>query len=279
MTTPPDTGPDGAPPIDRFYDATGRTHVVTRRMLRELIAPLVLVTGLAYVAWMLVALVPETSSMALIILVLAVFDGAMLAIAWASGPLPRAGNRACAVGVGMFAGAAIVLQMTAGIYAASPSKLAAGAFVAALLTTLFDRLSWVLVAAAVMTLTDLWSVYSAAGVTHLVTNAEEGSGGMALLDALSVSVPWPGGGDGGFIGFVDVVFACLFVQVAVLWRLGVARTLVAIGISLVVMQLLLMTMFEGLPALPGMAVAFCVAHRRMLLAAIRDDRARSGSAR
>lgn len=274
-----DVGHDGVPPLDRFYEATGRPQVNSPRMLWVRVMPILLVTGLAYLAWILVALLPDSSTTTMIMLVLAVFNGAMLAFAWASGPLPRIGSGACAAGLMAFAGAALVVQMTGGIYLAAPGKLAAAAFVAALLTTLFDRLSWVLIAAAVMTLTDLWSVYSTQGVTHLVTNAEEGSFGMALLAALSISVPWPGGGDGGMIGFVDAVFACLFVQVAVLWSLGVARTLIAIGMALAVMQVLLVTVLDELPALPGMSVAFCIAHGRMLVAASRDDIARSRSAR
>lgn len=275
MTDGPGISEEQQRRLDRIYAGSRTSVTISRDMVLHAIVPVVTAVLIAFASWSLVAMLPNESKVVWNIATVALYV-CVIVVAASARHLTRLGVAACGAGLGAVVAMAALTQTTVGTYWASPFKLAAAAFAASLLTIMFDRLTWVLVAAAVMTASDLWSVYSSAGLTNHLASADKGTASGTLLDALAIAAPAPAAADGGFLGIVDVLFSSLFVQVSMLWGLDMRRTIVALALGFGITDTVGRVTGDLVPALPAMALMFVAAHARLLIAAIRDDMARSG---
>jgi hypothetical protein len=115
--------------------------------------------------------------------------------------------------------------------------------------TLFERLSWVVIVAAVIPLVDAVSVWR--GPTHSITHHHF----HVYLDvAIAFLVPH---GAAAYLGPPDILFYALFLAAAARWQLRVGWTWLATtimyGLTIVIANA---ADVGGLPALPFLSVAF-----------------------
>ena len=149
--------------------------------------------------------------------------------------------------------------------AANFAKLAAATAFAFVFLDLFERVSWVVLVAAVIPLVDAISVWR--GPTrHIVTERP------GVFDALSFSFPVPGGG--AFqLGLPDLLFFALFLGAADRWGLRVVATWLAMVASFGVTMSITVGAdpfgIGGLPALPLLSIAFLAANADLLVRQVR----------
>ena len=204
--------------------------------------------------------VPRWADVALTALVLvpAAFVLVLLAL-----PLrERRGLLAVGLALGLLAAVAHVADLD---LLANFSKLGAATLVSFWFLGLFERLSWVVLVAAIIPFVDALSVWR--GPTrHIVSERPE------VFGVLSFSFPLP---DRGVfqLGLTDLLFFALFLAAAARWELRVGWTWVALVASLGVTIALTVWVdpfgLGGLPALPGIALGFLAANADLLAAEMR----------
>jgi hypothetical protein len=124
----------------------------------------------------------------------------------------------------------------------------------------FERLSWVVLVAAIIPLVDSLSVWR--GPTNeIVTERPD------VFDALSVAFPAPEAGSFN-LGLPDVLFFAVFLAAADRWRLRVPLTWVAMTASFGATLAIALAWdpfdLGGLPALPLLSLAFLAANGDLL---------------
>lgn len=208
---------------------------------------------------------PELSLWADTVLTAVVLMPVALSLVWLALPLRRwRGVLAVAVAVGVLG----AVWYAAGLdVAANLAKLAAATLGGFWFLTIFERASWVVLVAAIVPIVDGLSVWR--GPTREIVGDRP-----EVFGALSVSFPSPGGG--AFqLGLPDVVFFALFLAAAARWRLRPGRTWVALTASLGLTITLAVATdpfgIGGLPALPGLSLAFVLANGDRLLRGRRGD--------
>jgi hypothetical protein len=152
---------------------------------------------------------------------------------------------------------ALALAVLAAVLTAAELDLAANFVKAAAVTALgfwfleyFENLSWVVIVASLIPWIDAVSVWR--GPTrHIVEEQEE------VFTALSIAFPLPGEQASANLGLPDVLFFALFLAAAVRFGLRPFWTWLAMVLSFGA-TLALAVAFDavGLPALPGLCVAF-----------------------
>jgi hypothetical protein len=140
------------------------------------------------------------------------------------------------------------------------AKLAAVTGLAFWFLSYFERVTWVVLVAALIPLVDAVSVWR--GPTrHIVTEQPE------VFDVLSFAFPVPQTGSFD-LGLPDILFFALFLGAAARWRLRVGWTWLAMVASFAVTVALAIWVdpfgIGGLPALPGLSIAFLAANADLL---------------
>ena len=121
------------------------------------------------------------------------------------------------------------------------------------------RFWWAAVVGIAIAVVDIWSVLSASGVTNQLTES-----GSSIGTSFAVFGPLPGS-EKLSIGIPDIAFFAMFVGIAVIWRLPLRRTIVAIFVTLL-LGLQIQPIFggTGIPALPFVVLGFLLAaHERV----------------
>ncbi len=188
-----------------------------------------------------------------LVLVPATFTLVWLALPWYTARWAFAAGAASAV-------AAFWLDWIGLDAASNFGKLAAATLLAWWFLSYFERLSWVVIVAAVIPLVDSISVWR--GPTrHIVEERPE------VFGALSYAFPVPD--EGSFqLGLPDLLFFALFLGAAARWTLRVPLTWVALvasfGVTMTVAIYVDPLEIGGLPALPLLSVGFLVANADVL---------------
>lgn len=145
---------------------------------------------------------------------------------------------------------AFALQHEHDEIAANFAKLAATTFFAWWFLSLFETLGWVVLVACIVPFVDAYSVWR--GPTNHIVNHEQG-----LFSALSFAFPTPGGQGSANLGLPDLLFFALFLAASVRFRLRPFWTWLGLTISFgATMALAVAWGVGGLPALPGLSIAF-----------------------
>jgi hypothetical protein len=218
----------------------------------------------ALVAWYeLYRHLPDVSSAVDVTIVGAAVLPATFALVWLALPLRHAR--------GLLAVAAAVAVLAAALYAADAevganfAKLAAASLVAFAFLAYFEQLWWLVSLALLVPLVDAISVWR--GPTHHIVTEQP-----RVFSALSYALPAPGG-DYFALGLPDILFFALFLGAAARWSLRVAATWVLMVASLVATIALAVWTdpfgIGGLPALPGISIAFLLANADLLWRRIR----------
>lgn len=201
-----------------------------------------------------------------VLLVAAAVIPASFGLVWLALPL-RLWRGVLPAGLALALLAAVWHVADAGI-AANFAKLGAAAAIAFWFLTYFERLSWVVAVAAMIPVVDALSVWR--GPTHHIVTEEP-----AVFDALSYAVPAPR--EAFALGLPDVLFFALFLAAAARWSLRVGATWAAMIASFAVTMALAVWAdpfgIGGLPALPGLSIAFLAANADVLWRRLRarDD--------
>jgi hypothetical protein len=193
---------------------------------------------------------------------------AVFALVYFALPLRRArGLALLAVALGVLAA---VLQAADLEAAANFAKLGAMTAVAFWFLEYFENLSWVVLVAALIPFIDSFSVWR--GPTrHIVDEQRE------VFTTLSFAFPVPGEHGSANLGLPDLLFFALFLAAAVRWRLRVNWTWVAMVLSLgATMALAVAWDVGGLPALPGISIAFLAVNADLIWKDLRRRRADLG---
>lgn len=143
--------------------------------------------------------------------------------------------------------------------AANFAKLGAVLAVAFWFLTYFEKLSWVVAIAAVIPLVDAVSVWR--GPTHHIVTERP-----RVFTTLSYAVPVP---EGVFaLGLPDVLFFALFLGAAARWGLRIAATwglmILSFGVTMVLAIWVDPFGIGGVPALPGLSIAFLLTNGDLL---------------
>jgi hypothetical protein len=193
---------------------------------------------------------------------------AVFALVYFALPLRRArGLALLAVALGVLAA---VLQAADLDAAANFAKLGAMTAAAFWFLEYFENLSWVVLVAALIPFIDSFSVWR--GPTrHIVDEQRE------VFTTLSFAFPVPGEHGSANLGLPDLLFFALFLAAAVRWRLRVAWTWLAMVLSFgATMALAVAWDVGGLPALPGISIAFLVVNADLIWKDLRRRRADLG---
>ena len=144
------------------------------------------------------------------------------------------------------------------------AKLAAMTAVGFWFLTYFERLSWVALVAALVPWIDAVSVWR--GPTrHIVTEQRE------VFTTLSFAFPVPGEHASANLGLPDLLFFALFLAATMRWGLRTRLTWLAMALSFgATMALAVATDAAGLPALPGLSIAFLLANGDLIWRAVRE---------
>jgi hypothetical protein len=131
---------------------------------------------------------------------------------------------------------------------------------------LFERLSWVVLVAAIIPLVDAVSVWR--GPTNKIVTEQP-----QVFGALSFAFPVPG--DGSFqLGIPDLLFYAVFLGAAARWNLRIGLTWLPLTASFGITMALAVWLdpfgLDGLPALPLLSAAFLVANADILWRELRS---------
>ena len=155
--------------------------------------------------------------------------------------------------------------------AANFAKLAATTALGFWFLGMFERLSWVVLVAAIIPIVDSISVWR--GPTKYIVTEQP-----TVFDALSFAFPVPD--DGAFhLGLPDLLFFALFLAAAARWRLRAGWTWAALvasfGVTMVIALYVDPFGLGGLPALPLLSFAFLLPNADLLFERLRasDDSA------
>ena len=213
----------------------------------------------ALVAWYLVYdRLPDAPEGADVIIVGAFLLPATFALSWLALPLRHArGLFAVAVALAVLAAALEAADADVG---ANFAKFAAATLVAFWFLGYFEQLWWIAVLALLVPLVDAVSVWR--GPTHHIVTEQP-----QVFSALSFALPAPGG-DFFALGLPDILFFGLFLGAAARWGLRVAATWLLMVASFA--ATIALTVWAdpfgigGLPALPGLSIAFLAANADLL---------------
>ncbi len=218
----------------------------------------------ALVAWyLLYDELPDLPTGANVVLVGGVLLPAIFALVWLALPLREArGLLLVALALGALT---VALDVAGADISANFAKLAAVSLAGFWFLGLFERPLHVVVIAAIIPVVDAISVWR--GPTHhIVTERPK------VFDALSISVPVPHELFG--LGLPDVLFFALFVGAAARWDLRVAATwllmILSFGATIVLTVWVDPFGIGGLPALPGLSIAFLAANADLLWRRLRQ---------
>jgi hypothetical protein len=233
-------------------------------------AGLVAALGLYYFG--LVNWLPQPQLRVEFLLVAVVLVPAVFGLVWLALPL-REWRGLVAVGAAFGLLAAVWSQADSDVLA-NFAKLAAATALAWGFLSYFERVSWVAAVAAIIPLVDAFSVWR--GPTrHIVTEEPQ------VFGALSFAFPLPESGSFA-LGLPDLLFFALFLGAAARWGLRVGWTWLAMVASLGVTTALAIWVdpfgIGGLPALPGLSIAFLVANADLLWRQLRTPAAQEGEA-
>jgi hypothetical protein len=181
---------------------------------------------------------------------------AVFGLVWFALPFRR--SRRLFVAVLVFLVAAVVLEI-AGLEAlANFAKLGLMTALGFWFLTYFESVLWVALVALVIPLVDSFSVWR--GPTkHIVEEQPQ------IFDVFSFAFPSPGGEASANLGLPDLLFFALFLAAAARWNLRVGWTWIALTLSLGATMLLAVEWgVAGLPALPGLALAFLIPNADLL---------------
>jgi len=172
------------------------------------------------------------------------------------------GLAAVGLAFGVLAGTLVVADLDV---AANFAKLTAVTALGFGFLSYFERLSWVVLVAAVIPIVDTLSVWR--GPTRKIVEDQPEAFGV-----LSIAFPLPA--DGSFqLGLPDFLFFALFLAAAQRWNLRVLPTWVAMVASfgLTLALTIWVDPFDlgGLPALPLLAVAFLAVNADLLVRRMR----------
>ena len=192
-----------------------------------------------------------------VVVVAAALIPATFALVWLALPL-RTWRGVLPVGIALAVLAAVWQVADVGI-AANFAKLGAATAIGFWFLGYFERVSWVVAVAAVIPLVDAVSVWR--GPTHHIVTEQP-----RVFSALSYAVPVPG--EAFALGLPDVLFFAVFLAAAARWSLRVAATWVLMIASFAATMALAVWVdpfgIGGLPALPGLSVAFLAANADIL---------------
>jgi hypothetical protein len=237
--------------------------VLTTETLRLRLAALVPLAVALGVYYGIVETLDEVSTWQAIVLLTFAVIPAVFAIVYLALPLRRLPfllvyGAACGV-------LAVGLELADLGAPANFAKLVAVALVGFWFLQFFERLSWVVLVAALVPWVDIFSVFR--GPTkEIIENREE------VFTALSIAFPVPGGG-AARLGLPDVLFFSLFLAAADRFGLRVGWTWLAMALSFGA-TMALATGFDlyGLPALPLLAVGFLAPNADLIWQQLRRDR-------
>jgi hypothetical protein len=183
---------------------------------------------------------------------------AAFALVWLALPLRHA--RWVPAYAAVFGCFAVVLHLVDVEVGANFCKLAAMSLVGFWFLRFFERLSWVVAIASVIPLVDAVSVWR--GPTHHIVTEQP-----RVFSALSVAFPAPAG-DFFALGLPDILFFALFLAAADRWALRVWLTWALMVASFTVTIALAVYSdpfgIGGLPALPGLSIAFLLANAGLI---------------
>ena len=168
---------------------------------------------------------------------------------------------------------AAVLQAAGLDVAANFAKLAAAAALGFWFLEYFDDVRLILIVALIIPLIDAYSVWR--GPTHHIVTQQR-----HVFTTLSFAFPVPGEHASANLGVPDLLFFAVFLAAAARFRLRVFWTWVAMTLSFgVTMALAVWTDAAGLPALPGLSIAFLAVNADLLWAQLRRRSRPADSAR
>jgi hypothetical protein len=138
------------------------------------------------------------------------------------------------------------------------AKLAAVTAVAYVILDFLDDLALVVLIASIIPFVDAWSVWR--GPTHVIVSHRR-----HIFTTLSFAFPVPGEHASANLGLPDLLFFALFLAACVRFRLRPGWTWLAMALSLgATMALAVWLDLGGLPALPGLSIAFLAVNADLL---------------
>ena len=166
--------------------------------------------------------------------------------------------------------AAVVLAVLAIVFSAigweapaSFAKLGAATFVGWLFLEVFESMSWVVLVAFVIPWVDAYSVWR--GPTNTIVHEHRG-----VFERLSFAFPVPGESGSANLGIPDLLFFALFLAATDRFGLRTRLTWLLMTASFgVTIALAVWLDLGGLPALPGLSVAFLLANGDLLWQGLR----------
>jgi hypothetical protein len=245
----------------------GRAATVLRYRRREALFAAILSALAVYFA--LAEALPDLPLWADVLLVALVLIPASFALPLLALPL-RHRRGLAAVGVS-FAILVVACELADLDVLGNFAKLAAASAIGFWFLGLFERLSWVVLVAAVIPLVDAFSVWR--GPTReIVTERPD------VFDVLSYAFPVPDAGSFN-LGLPDLLFFAVFLGAAARWALRLGWTWLALTASFGITMALAVWAdplgLGGLPALPLLSVAFLAANADLIW---RDLRSRPAAA-
>lgn len=146
---------------------------------------------------------------------------------------------------------AVILTVADLDAAANFAKLGGMTVLAFWFLSYFETLGWIVLVAAIVPCVDAWSVWR--GPTHVIVTEHKD-----VFTTFSFAFPVPGeANDSANLGLPDLLFFALFLAAAVRFGLRVGWTWLAMTLSFgITMALTVWLDLGGLPALPGLSIAF-----------------------
>jgi len=143
------------------------------------------------------------------------------------------------------------------------AKLGAVTFAAFWFLSYFETLGWVLIVVAIIPWVDAWSVWR--GPTHVIVTQKK-----EIFTTLSFAFPTPGEHTSANLGLPDLLFFALFLAATVRFGLRTRLTWLLMAASFgITLALSVWLELGGLPALPGLSIAFVLANGDLLWTRLR----------
>jgi hypothetical protein len=183
------------------------------------------------------------------------------AIAW--GVLPLLGTRDVLLGAATLIALTIVFDAAGWQTPENLAKLGGVTLAGFWFLGYFEAASWVVLVACIVPWVDAFSVFSHRGPTHRIV-----ANHPYVLTALSYAFPIPGEHAAANLGVPDILFFALFLAAAARFGLRVGWTWLALVASFgATIALTVELGLAGLPALPGLSIAFLLTNADRLWAA------------
>jgi hypothetical protein len=145
------------------------------------------------------------------------------------------------------------------------SKLFAVTAIAFAFLEAFETLSWVVLVSLIIPLVDAFSVFSAHGPTHNITEHHP-----QVFTAFSFAFPIPGEDTAANLGLPDLLFFALFLAAAARFGLRPNLTWLLMTASFgATLALTVLLDLNGLPALPLLSLGFLLANADLIWAQVR----------